>query len=151
MDHIQWIFSGVGVAVISWLLNIKLRNNYESKVANVYWSGSDLMKTLCSVQHKKSAHEIKHNMTQFIHQISSSGLAPQLTSLSTLTPYTERLSKHGESFLTDELYEELFTVVSRVHHELAGYINSLQKDYKPYPEHNEQTWKDMKSKKQTLS
>ncbi len=118
--------------------------------ANIFWSGHDLMWTKHMIERRGTADEIAHGITQFIHQLSLSQMNHNLPSLPLLEESLLDVEKCPKSeHLREEEYVKLEDLTRRIRSELTGFIDSSQKGYKPYPEHNKERWYRMRNSNKT--
>lgn len=129
---------------------LQLETNVSSNnIANIYWTGSDLMKAVCAIKHNKPEYIIRHCIVQFLYQLKMSKIIDsenKTSSLCLLSKYLEKLEKWPSDKVMDSNdNQELINIIVKIKIELTGLVDGKQPGYIPYPENNKDIWMKIKA------
>lgn len=115
-----------------------------SNVANLYWTGHDIMWTLAALERDAPVKSIVHGLRQFLHQALCCGIqgCTEITAfevVETVKSSVETLPER-EGKVPIEIKEQVRLALERVRGEIGSLVNNTQVSYSPYPPGNEELW-----------
>ena len=151
-----FLFIGIGLIILGILVLLVQNKSVaksndaleESKIANIYWTGHDLMWTLAELEKDDSTKYIKNGLIQFLHQASSCRIQASLPNI--FEPIVAAKVKvevlsNQEGKLPSQLKEEVKGALERAYVAIGAFIECKQPGFIARPESNKDLWLYTKS------